>query len=252
MSKLSRFRQRKKRSALPTILAIIILIAAIVLAQWLVKKDKENRQKPEPAPDSLVVEEKLADAAEAPTPATETPAPPAKLNATKTARQNYPADPQPQTRKARMLSDGLYILIIKNEHALELYNNGKKVKTYPVGLGKYPEDKAAVGDMRTPEGHFYINFIRDSSTWTHDFKDGKGETPGAYGPWFMALYTGKANTFSGKTWTGIGIHGTHDPATIGKNDSEGCIRMHNKDVQELKQIIGDNQYVAVDILGKRS
>lgn len=252
MSKLSRFRQRKKHSVLPAILALIVLIAAIVLAQWLVKKDKENRQKPEPAPDSLVVEEKLADAAEPPTPAPEIPAPPAELNAAKAPAKDYPADPAPHTRKARMLDNGLYILIVKNEHALELYNNGKKVKTYPVGLGKYPEDKATEGDMRTPEGHFYINFIRDSSTWTHDFKDGKGETAGAYGPWFMTLFTGKANTFSGKTWTGIGIHGTHDSGSIGKNESEGCIRMHNKDILELRNTIGDKQYVAVDILGKRS
>ena len=249
MSRLSRFRQRKKRSALPKVLAMVVLIAAIVIAQWLVNKGKERRQIPESASDSLTVADSLAAAEQIVEPPS---APePLEITATQSSGKDYPADPAPHTRKARMLDDGLYILIIKNEHALELYNNGKKLKTYSVGLGKYPEDKSAEGDMRTPEGHFYINFIRDSRNWTHDFKDGKGETAGAYGPWFMALYTGKANTFSGKTWTGIGIHGTHDPATIGKNGSEGCIRMHNKDIQELKQIIGEKQYVGVDILAKR-
>ncbi|MDD6850571.1 MAG: L,D-transpeptidase [Veillonellaceae bacterium] len=38
-------------------------------------------------------------------------------------------------------------------------------------------------------------------------------------------------------WDGIGIHGTHDPNSIGTNASEGCIRMYNQDVAELKEII---------------
>lgn len=162
--------------------------------------------------------------------------------------KQYPEDPDIASRKPRMLKDGLYILIVKNQHKLHLYNDGKRIKNYTVALGKNPEDKQAVGDNRTPEGHFYINFIRDSKAWTHDFGDGLGEVPHAYGPWFMALFTGKANTFSQKTWTGIGIHGTHKPESIGTNETEGCIRMYNNELEELKEIIGENKYVGVDIV----
>lgn len=31
----------------------------------------------------------------------------------------------------------------------------------------------------------------------------------------------------------LGIHGTNEPQNIGKSASRGCVRMHNKDVEEL-------------------
>jgi L,D-transpeptidase ErfK/SrfK len=34
-----------------------------------------------------------------------------------------------------------------------------------------------------------------------------------------------------------GIHGTNDPSSIGKAVSRGCIRMYNKDVEELAQTV---------------
>ncbi|MCR5176958.1 MAG: L,D-transpeptidase, partial [Anaerovibrio sp.] len=76
--------------------------------------------------------------------------------------------------------------------------------------------------------------------WTHDFGDGKGEIPGAYGKWFISLNTG---------WDGIGIHGTHDPASVGTNASEGCIRLRNHDLEELKEFISaKNDGVGVNVI----
>jgi len=151
-------------------------------------------------------------------------------------------------RQARMLTKGDYLLIEKSKHLLHHYLDGKLLKSYSVALGKNPEDKAKEGDNATPEGHFEVNFIKDSSAWTHDFSDGKGEVKGAYGPFFIALYTGSKGSFSGKTWRGIGIHGTHDPASIGTNASEGCIRLHNEDLSELKKSIEGKTRVQVDII----
>ena len=34
-----------------------------------------------------------------------------------------------------------------------------------------------------------------------------------------------------------GIHGTNDPTSIGKAVSRGCIRLYNKDVEELARTI---------------
>jgi len=81
-----------------------------------------------------------------------------------------------------------------------------------------------VGDFRTPEGEFPVSSIEDSRKWTHDFGDGKGRIKGAYGPWFIRLETG---------WKGIGIHGTHDPDSIGTAATEGCIRLANPDLLRL-------------------
>ena len=101
------------------------------------------------------------------------------------------------------------------------------MKKYPVAVGKNTGDKERVGDHRTPVGKFKIVSIENASSWSHDFKDGKGKIAGAYGPWFLRL--------DAKGWRGIGIHGTHDPDSRGTNATEGCIRLSNEDISELKE-----------------
>lgn len=154
-------------------------------------------------------------------------------------------------RKARNITSGYYITVLKSSFQLNLYKDGKLRKSYPVGIGKKAGDKTRAGDNTTPEGWFNVKLIKPSKDWTYDFHDGKGQTPGAYGPWFISLNTNRTQTFSGEGWTGIGIHGTHDPGSIGKLVSAGCIRMKNEDVDELKREIsqaGKLTDVQVDIL----
>lgn len=145
------------------------------------------------------------------------------------------------------------IKVHKQSYTLELFEEGNAVplKVYGVAVAKNPGDKQMTGDNRTPTSWgsavaiparyagaamgvpstqvpFVVEEICDASYWTHDFGDGKGVIEGAYGPWFISLDTG---------WIGIGIHGTHDPASIGAMASESCIRLRNEDVAELKQLI---------------
>ncbi|MEO8167601.1 MAG: L,D-transpeptidase, partial [bacterium] len=49
--------------------------------------------------------------------------------------------------------------------------------------------------------------------------------------------TDGSRTVSGKGWKGIAIHGTHDESTIGTRASEGCVRLENKDILELREIV---------------
>lgn len=120
------------------------------------------------------------------------------------------------------------IIIDKSKYKLCLFQKGKEIKSYAIAVGKNPGQKQRVGDLTTPTGEFIIEEIVDASDWSHDFGDGKGEIAGAYGPWFISLATG---------WIGIGIHGTHDKSSIGTMASEGCIRMANEDVEELKELV---------------
>lgn len=120
-----------------------------------------------------------------------------------------------------------WILIDKGNFALTLYDGEDVLNSWGIAVGKNHGDKQRKGDMRTPNGTFKIQSFHDSKTWTHDFKDGKGVIKGAYGPWFIRLKT--------SPWTGIGIHGTHDPESIGTRVSEGCIRLKNEDLLELKK-----------------
>ena len=125
----------------------------------------------------------------------------------------------------------------KSTYTLTLYRDGEIVKEYPVAVGRNPGDKRRVGDNRTPTGRFKVVSIEDASKWTHDFRDGKGKIRGAYGPWFLRL--------EAKGWKGIGIHGTHDPDSIGTMATEGCIRLRNEDIAELRQYAYRNMPVTI-------
>ena len=138
---------------------------------------------------------------------------------------------------------GTSILIRKSEFRLYLLKDGNVVNSWPVALGKNAGQKRVSGDMKTPDGTFPIDEMLDASYWTHDFGDGKGEIEGAYGPYFISLDT---SNLSGGAWDGIGIHGTHDPASIGTRASEGCIRMHNSDLLALKKQISVGTQVTIE------
>ena len=129
---------------------------------------------------------------------------------------------------------GFFIHVDKSDHTLVLYKDGKPHKSYIVTVGKGVGDKETAGDRKTPEGNFYITKIEDSSLRTYD--EGYGPEK-VYGPWFLRLQTGRDETFNGKVWNGIGIHGTAYPEVIGQHASQGCIRLHNDQIAELKETI---------------
>lgn len=131
--------------------------------------------------------------------------------------------------------------IIINKETLQLYvlnSKGDTLCTMPCAVGKNYGNKKKKGDKRTPEGKFRISKIQNSKKWTHDFKDGAGERNGAYGPWFIRLRTPR--------FAGIGIHGTCFPNSIGSRSSEGCIRLHNEDLQKLVRYIKKGDIVIIE------
>ena len=127
-----------------------------------------------------------------------------------------------------------FILISKPEYRLYVCEvvNGDTIKRvhYPVCVGQKKGQKQKKGDMKTPEctaeNPFTITEIKDASKWYHDFGDGRGEIL-AYGNWFMRLKT--------PGFKGIGIHGsTNNEGSVPGRGSEGCIRLRNNDLDELK------------------
>ena len=171
-----------------------------------------------------------------------TPAPPvAAAAAEPTVAEPASAPPTPPPPTSVPISTS--ILIKKSAFRLYLLESGNVVQSWPIALGKNEGQKLVSGDMKTPDGSFPIDEILDASYWTHDFGDGKGEIEGAYGPYFISLDT---SALSGGAWDGIGIHGTHDPASIGTRASEGCIRMHNNDLLTLKNQISVGTQVTIE------
>jgi lipoprotein-anchoring transpeptidase ErfK/SrfK len=100
------------------------------------------------------------------------------------------------------------IRIDLSERRLYLYDRNRLVKAYPVGVGRIA--------AQTPRGDFtIINKV----------------------PYPNSFRGGPLSVF-GTIWMGLnkphyGIHGTNNPASIGKYVSRGCIRMYNRDVEEL-------------------
>lgn len=100
-----------------------------------------------------------------------------------------------------------------NNRRLRLYKNGSLQKEYPIAVGRMLHG--------TPTGNFIII--------------NKAPDPGGpFGTMWMSL---------SKQY--YGIHGTNNPSSIGKAVSKGCIRMYNKDVEELSRTIpiGTSVYI---------
>lgn len=129
-----------------------------------------------------------------------------------------------------------FIVISKKDLTLTVYarsNGGDTIAiaSFPVCMGKNKGNKEGSGDMRTPESPagepFSITMIQDASTWTHDFGDGRGSIL-SYGNWFMRLKT--------PGHSGIGIHGsTNNESSVPGRGSEGCIRLRDDDLIQLKE-----------------
>lgn len=99
----------------------------------------------------------------------------------------------------------------------------------------------AVGAPKSPSptGNFKIvNSIADP-TW---YTKGKVVGPGKCNP--------LGTRWLGLSIKGYGIHGTNVPSSIGRNASHGCIRMRNRDVEELFKMVavGDE----VELHGERT
>lgn len=129
-----------------------------------------------------------------------------------------------------------WIVISKKDLTLSVYDRNAAGDTiimaqFPCCMGKNKGNKMKRGDKRTPESPadkpFKITMIQNSSTWKHNFHDGRGNIK-AYGHWFLRLET--------PGHRGIGIHGsTNNEHTVPGRASEGCIRLLDKDIITLKE-----------------
>lgn len=111
------------------------------------------------------------------------------------------------------------------------------IKSYPIACGSNLGTKTRKGDRKTPEGSFRINQVLNARGLSHDFGDGKGPVRDAYGPWFLRLDVPGYND--------IGIHGTHLPESIGTRTTEGCIRLRNDDIKDLKERVAVGTLVII-------
>jgi len=109
---------------------------------------------------------------------------------------------------------------------LTVYYYGRFVEEYPVGLG----EQGLLAEGKYPVRSKLIN-----PAWTHPDSPMAADDP---------------NNPLGERWIGFygeyGIHGTIEPESIGKRVSLGCVRMHEKDVEEVFDLVV-RQYSTVTI-----
>jgi LysM repeat protein len=119
------------------------------------------------------------------------------------------------------------VVVSKSNFTLTAFLNGYFFGEFRVGIGKAGS---------TPTGEFVIaaDGKDKNPNWTQTLPDGTK----------VIHKFGSAENILGTRWmgfidrpeigaTGLGIHGTGEPESIGKASSAGCIRMVNKDVELL-------------------
>jgi len=122
------------------------------------------------------------------------------------------------------------ILVSIPDRKLAVIEQGKVIRTFPVSVG------ASVSP--SPTGEFTIVHRIANPTYYH---------PG------VVIPAGSDNPI-GPRWIGLsqhgyGIHGTNQPESIGHAASHGCIRLRNRDIKQLFEMVrvGD----VVEIRGER-
>ena len=91
----------------------------------------------------------------------------------------------------------------------------------------------------SPAGIFQIANSIPDPTW---YTKGKVVPPGKDNP--------LGTRWLGLTRKGYGIHGTSNPASIGHNASHGCIRLRNRDVEDLFKMVAVGD--VVELYGERN
>jgi hypothetical protein len=101
---------------------------------------------------------------------------------------------------------------------LRLFEGCELVKKFRVGVG--------TGETPTPLGRFYVNTLL------------KPPDPGTiYGTYAYGLSAYSNLPTSWRYGGFIGLHGTNDPSSIGHRSSHGCIRMLNRSIEQLVELL---------------
>lgn len=129
-------------------------------------------------------------------------------------------------RKIKVWTAPFNILVDKSQNTLILKTDEEIFKTYLVSTG---------ANNSTPTGNFKIVNRLPNPTW---YKAG------------AVVPAGSPENILGSRWLGLnlpgyGIHGTTEPQSLGRQVTQGCVRMSNSDVEELYSIVPEGTEVTI-------
>jgi lipoprotein-anchoring transpeptidase ErfK/SrfK len=111
-----------------------------------------------------------------------------------------------------------FIIVNKETNQLAYVDNGKIQATFPVATGKTT--------ALTPEGLFNVT-VKAKNPYYRKKNIPGGDPRNPLGTRWIGF---DAEGTDGRIY---GIHGTNQPSSIGKYISNGCIRMHSRNVEYL-------------------
>jgi lipoprotein-anchoring transpeptidase ErfK/SrfK len=145
---------------------------------------------------------------------------------------NAPIPPSQISTTDQAVAEALRLEIRLSQRQVTVYRGSQQIKSYPIAVGR--------PGWETPTGDFKVMEMVKDPAWVHPFKGVRiagGDPENPLGRRWIGFWT------DGKNW--IGFHGTPNPQSVGKASSHGCIRMHNKDVEELFQKVSLGTVVRV-------
>ena len=110
------------------------------------------------------------------------------------------------------------IVVSIPDHKLALLEGDRVLRLFDVAVGRPASP--------TPEGEFHVVNRLTNPTW---YYAGKIVGPGQSNP--------LGTRWLGLNIDGYGIHGTNVPSSIGKHASHGCVRMRNRDIEALFELV---------------
>jgi lipoprotein-anchoring transpeptidase ErfK/SrfK len=119
-------------------------------------------------------------------------------------------------------------VIDKSRFAMDVLLDGQLVQSFPVGLGR---------DGRTPRGTWRVFNKLVNPSWVDPGTSKRyaaDDPANPVGEHWLGL-EGLSGDAVGKL--GYGIHGTIDPASIGRNESLGCVRLRPADVRRVYELL---------------
>ena len=142
--------------------------------------------------------------------------------------------------RSRLLADS--IVVEKQRRRLTLYQGGFLVGTYRIALGKQPVgDKREIGDNRTPEGLFHIDFKNPNSKYHMALHISYPD----------AAHVAKARARGVPAGGDVMIHGLPAAyADIGAKHSEydwteGCIAVTNAEIEEIWRAVPNGSPIQI-------
>ncbi len=129
-------------------------------------------------------------------------------------------------QRLRIWTGVFSVLVDKSQNILILKSDDEIVKVYTVSTGS---------NNSTPVGTFTITSKLVNPVW---YKSGAVIPP-------QSPENALGTRWMGFNLAGYGIHGTVDPQSIGQQVTAGCVRMLNKEVEELYSLLPEGTQVTI-------